>query len=115
MRATPPPLRRTTGSMSPDVFLPNLEARTLHLREHRTAADVSTVTLSSDLDVVIKHDPFELTVHRARSGDPVLSFNSHGLFDFEPMREQAASTPRARRRRRVGPACVPRRRLPTAQ
>ncbi|WVZ83023.1 LOW QUALITY PROTEIN: hypothetical protein U9M48_030211 [Paspalum notatum var. saurae] len=83
-RTTPPPHRRF---QVPDVLLPDLEARTLHLPEPKTAAGVSTVALSDDLDVVVKHDPFELTVRRAGSGDPVLSFNSHGLFDFEPMRE----------------------------
>jgi len=81
--ATPPHRRFHV----PDVLLPDLEARTLHFPEPKTAAGVSTVALSSDLDVVVKHDPFELTVRRAGSGDPVLSFNSHGLFDFEPMRE----------------------------
>jgi alpha 1,3-glucosidase len=79
--ATPPHRRFQV----PDVLLPDLEARTLHLAEPKTAAGVSTVALSSDLDVVFKHDPFELTVRRAGSGDPVLSFNSHGLFDFEPL------------------------------
>ncbi|PWZ53232.1 putative glucan 1,3-alpha-glucosidase [Zea mays] len=81
--ATPPHRRFHV----PDVLLPDLEARTLHLPEPKTAAGVSTVALSSDLDVVVRHDPFELAVRRAGSGDPVLSFNSHGLFDFEPMRE----------------------------
>lgn len=81
--ATPPNRRFHV----PDVLLPDIEARTLHLPEPKTAGGVSTVALSSDLDVVVKHDPFELTVRRARSGDPVLSFNSHGLFDFEPLRE----------------------------
>lgn len=71
----------------PDVLLPDVEARTFHLPEPKTAGGVSTVALSSDLEVVVKHDPFELTVRRARSGDPVLSFNSHGLFDFEPLQE----------------------------
>jgi mannosyl-oligosaccharide alpha-1,3-glucosidase len=71
----------------PDVLLPDVEARTLHLPEPKTAGGVSIVALSSDLEVVVKHDPFELTVRRTRSGDPVLSFNSHGLFDFEPLQE----------------------------
>lgn len=80
-----PPHRRF---QVPDVLLPDVEARTLHLPQPKTsAAGVSTFALSSDVDVVVKHDPFELTVRRAGSGAPVLSFNSHGLFDFEPLQE----------------------------
>ncbi|TVU47917.1 hypothetical protein EJB05_07533 [Eragrostis curvula] len=79
---SPPPHRRF---QVPDVLLPDVEARTLYLPKPKTSGGVSTVALSSDLEVVVKHDPFELTVRRAGSGDPVLSFNSHGLFDFEPL------------------------------
>ncbi|KAL5210445.1 hypothetical protein ABZP36_006068 [Zizania latifolia] len=82
-----PPHRRF---QVPDVLLPDVEARTLHLSEPKTAGGVSTLALSSDVDVVVKHSPFELTVRLAGSGDPVLSFNSHGLFDFESLQEAKA-------------------------
>jgi mannosyl-oligosaccharide alpha-1,3-glucosidase len=71
----------------PDVLLPGVEARALHLPEPETAGGASTVALSSDIEVVVRYDPFEVTVRRSRSGDPMLSFNSHGLLDLEPLQE----------------------------
>ncbi|KAJ1391509.1 Glycosyl hydrolase, all-beta [Sesbania bispinosa] len=48
----------------------------------------SVVYLSDGYAAVLRHDPFELFIRDESSGDRVASLNSHGLFDFEQLREK---------------------------
>lgn len=73
----------------PDVLLPDLDDRKLYLsRFVEKTTDFSVVFLTSELEAVIKHDPFEIVVRdsNSKSKDPILSLNSYGLFDFETLR-----------------------------
>ncbi|XP_010906080.1 probable glucan 1,3-alpha-glucosidase [Elaeis guineensis] len=71
----------------PDVLLPDLDDRRLWLsRLSSPAAGSSSFYLAEGFEAVLVHDPFQIQVRRKGSGEPVLSFNSHGLFDFEQLR-----------------------------
>ncbi|KAJ6815921.1 putative glucan 1,3-alpha-glucosidase [Iris pallida] len=71
----------------PDVLLPDLDDRRLFLSRLASPDPGSTVAfLSGGHEAVIRHDPFQIVVRRSGGGDPVISLNSHGLFDFEQLR-----------------------------
>ncbi|KAF5199205.1 Alpha-glucosidase [Thalictrum thalictroides] len=73
----------------PDVIVPEFESSKLWLQRVSTEEGEfgvsSIVFLNDDNEAVLKHDPFEVYV-RKKSGERVLSLNSHGLFDFEQLR-----------------------------
>ncbi|CAD5191540.1 unnamed protein product [Musa acuminata subsp. malaccensis] len=72
----------------PDVLLPNLDDLRLWLsRLSPDGASATSFYLADGFEGVLRHDPFQIVVRRAGSGgEPVLSLNSHGLFDFEQLR-----------------------------
>ncbi|KAK8958859.1 hypothetical protein KSP40_PGU017840 [Platanthera guangdongensis] len=74
----------------PDVVLPDFEDRRLWLSRFSFSDDGSTssVYLSEDFEAILRHNPFEVQVRRKGSNDPSISLNSHGLFDFEQLREK---------------------------
>ncbi|KAG0489095.1 hypothetical protein HPP92_007906 [Vanilla planifolia] len=74
----------------PDVTLPNLDDRRLWLSRVSSADDgsFSSVYLSDGFEAILRHDPFEVQVRRKGSNQLVISLNSHGLFDFEQLREK---------------------------
>ncbi|KAI0523398.1 hypothetical protein KFK09_005793 [Dendrobium nobile] len=74
----------------PDVVLPDFEDRRLWLPRVSSTEDgsISSLYLSDGFEVVLRHDPFEIQVRRKRSNDPIISLNSHGLFEFEQLREK---------------------------
>lgn len=63
------------------LWLPRINSEDLN-------APSSSVYLSDGYSAVIRHDPFELFIRDDNSGDRVISINSHGLFDFEQLREK---------------------------
>ncbi|KAK9162356.1 hypothetical protein Syun_003258 [Stephania yunnanensis] len=69
----------------PDVVLGEFESSKLWLSRVSDEGVSSVVYLSSDLEAVVRHDPFEVYVRR-KGGERVLSMNSNGLFDFEQLR-----------------------------
>ncbi|XP_072979350.1 probable glucan 1,3-alpha-glucosidase [Typha angustifolia] len=72
----------------PDVLLPDLDSNLrLYLsRISSPSSGISAFYLGDGFEAVIRHDPFEIIVRRTDTGETVLSFNSHGLFDFEQLR-----------------------------
>ncbi|XP_023749340.1 probable glucan 1,3-alpha-glucosidase [Lactuca sativa] len=76
----------------PDVVLPEFESKKLWLQRHTKevingdSADSFVVYLFDGYEAVLRSDPFEVFVREQGSGNRVLSFNSHGLFDFEQLR-----------------------------
>ncbi|XP_074580003.1 putative glucan 1,3-alpha-glucosidase [Curcuma longa] len=75
----------------PDVLLPDLEDRRLWLARLSSPSGVAATSfyLADGFEGILRHDPFEIVVRRTGSeGEPVLSFNSHGLFDYEQLREK---------------------------
>ncbi|KAM7267039.1 hypothetical protein ACFE04_009205 [Oxalis oulophora] len=80
----------------PDVIVSQFENTKLWLQSVETKTidgDVgvsSIVYLSDDYEAVLRHDPFELYVREKKSGDRnrLIAINSHGLFDFEQLREK---------------------------
>ncbi|KAK3411343.1 hypothetical protein EUGRSUZ_I00112 [Eucalyptus grandis] len=78
----------------PDVIVSEFESKKLWLQRvstERVGGDEgvsSIVYLSDEYEGVVRHDPFEVYVRERSSGDRVLSMNSHGLFDFEQLREK---------------------------
>ncbi|XP_004502983.1 probable glucan 1,3-alpha-glucosidase [Cicer arietinum] len=75
----------------PDVVVSHFQETKLYL-QRLTNEDLngpsSVVYLSDGYSAVIRHDPFELFIRNDNSGDRVISLNSHGLFDFEQLREK---------------------------
>ncbi|KAJ3695261.1 hypothetical protein LUZ60_000638 [Juncus effusus] len=70
----------------PDVLIPGVEdGMKLYLSgfESDAKSGVSEFYLPDGFVAVVHHDPFQIQVIRASNREPVLSFNSHGLFDFE--------------------------------
>ncbi|KAK9673187.1 hypothetical protein RND81_12G151800 [Saponaria officinalis] len=45
------------------------------------------VYLSDDYEGVLKKDPFEVFIREKNGGKPVISLNSHGLFEFEQLKK----------------------------
>ncbi|KAJ4796294.1 Alpha-glucosidase like protein [Rhynchospora pubera] len=72
----------------PDVLLPDIDDRhKLYLpRVSSDSAGVTSFYLPYGFEAVVHHDPFQIQVRRASNKEPILSFNSHGLFDFEQLR-----------------------------
>lgn len=76
----------------PDVIVPEFLNKKLWLQ--RLSEEViggdsgpsSVVYLSEGFEAVLRHDPFEVYVREKEGGKRVVSFNSHGLFDFEQLR-----------------------------
>ncbi|KAK7316926.1 hypothetical protein RJT34_00747 [Clitoria ternatea] len=74
----------------PDVVVPEFPSTKLWLQRISSEnGPSSSVYLSEGLSAVLRHDPFELFVRDDSSGDRVLSFNSHGLFDFEQLKQKS--------------------------
>ncbi|KAI3866706.1 hypothetical protein MKX03_006554 [Papaver bracteatum] len=77
----------------PDVVVPEFDDKKLWLQRVSTevingdASQSSVVYVSDDHEAVLRHDPFEVYI-RKKGGDRVLSINSHGLFDFEQLRNK---------------------------
>lgn len=79
----------------PDVVVPEFEEKKLWLNRVSTETiegdtmPSSIVYLSDGFEAVIRHDPFEVFV-REKSGNRrrLVSLNSHGLFDFEQLRQK---------------------------
>eukprot|EP01018_Ginkgo_biloba_P019091 Gb_13061 [translate_table: standard] len=71
----------------PDVLVTDLDDRKLWL-QRITEEDkgVSSVYLSSGYEAVLQHDPFQIYVRKGK--EPVVSFNSKGLFHFEQLRKK---------------------------
>ncbi|KAK9073102.1 hypothetical protein SSX86_007424 [Deinandra increscens subsp. villosa] len=78
----------------PDVILPDFEiSKKIWLQRYSTDAGSGSssfvVYLSDGYEAVVSNDPFEVFVReRGGGGRRVLSFNSHGLFDFEKLRKK---------------------------
>ncbi|KAJ4839879.1 hypothetical protein Tsubulata_003185 [Turnera subulata] len=74
----------------PDVVLPDFLSKKLWLQRltPEDGGSSSAVYLSDEYDVVLRHDPFEVFVRRQSTNRPVLSLNSHRLFDYEPLRKK---------------------------
>ncbi|KVH87476.1 Galactose mutarotase-like domain-containing protein [Cynara cardunculus var. scolymus] len=76
----------------PDVILPEFESKKLWLQRYTKqvidgdSADSFVVYLFDGYEAVLRSDPLEVFVREQSSGKRVLSFNSHGLFDFEQLR-----------------------------
>lgn len=76
----------------PDVIVPEFLNNKLWLQKlseeviGRDLGPSSVVYLSDGYEAVLRHDPFEVYVREKRGGKRVVSFNSHGLFDFEQLR-----------------------------
>ncbi|KAL9235001.1 hypothetical protein vseg_009807 [Gypsophila vaccaria] len=75
----------------PSVVDPEIASKRLWLsRFDEVAIDgVSCVVvyLSDGYEAVLKKDPFEVFVRDKSRGNAVISMNSHGLFEFEPMKK----------------------------
>ncbi|KAJ7945128.1 Alpha-glucosidase [Quillaja saponaria] len=77
----------------PDVIVPEFPSKKIWLPRLSTetiggdAGPSSFVYLSDGYVAVIRHDPFEVYV-RDKAGKRVVSLNSHGLFDFEQLRQK---------------------------
>ncbi|XP_061360012.1 probable glucan 1,3-alpha-glucosidase [Gastrolobium bilobum] len=75
----------------PDVVVSDFPNKKLWLQRLSSEDGPSSVVYLSDgYDAVLRHDPFELYVRESGSGsvNRVVSLNSHGLFDFEQLREK---------------------------
>ncbi|KAK7350916.1 hypothetical protein VNO77_09968 [Canavalia gladiata] len=73
----------------PDVVVSNFPNTKLWLQRLSSEDGPSSVVYLSDgFAAVLRHDPFELYIRDEVSGDRVISLNSHGLFDFEQLREK---------------------------
>ncbi|KAK7282257.1 hypothetical protein RIF29_10900 [Crotalaria pallida] len=78
----------------PDVVVSEFSNQKLWLQHLSTetldgdSSPSSVVYLSDGYEAVLRHDPFEVYVRETGSGDRVVSLNSHGLFDFEQLREK---------------------------
>ncbi|XP_027329668.1 probable glucan 1,3-alpha-glucosidase [Abrus precatorius] len=73
----------------PDVVVSHFPSTKLWLQRFSSQDSASSsVYLSDGYSVVLRHDPFEFYVLDEGSGDRVISLNSHGLFDFEQLREK---------------------------
>ncbi|KAK1413810.1 hypothetical protein QVD17_35593 [Tagetes erecta] len=70
----------------PDVVLPEFQSKKLWLQRYTKDGDSFSVYLFDGYEAVVKSDSFEVFVREQSSGKRVLSFNSHGLFDFEQLR-----------------------------
>ncbi|KAI8535496.1 hypothetical protein RHMOL_Rhmol10G0179100 [Rhododendron molle] len=76
----------------PDVIVPEFLNNKLWLQKlseeviGRDLGPSSVVYLSDGYEAVLRHDPFEVYVREKGGGKRVVSFNSHGLFDFEQLR-----------------------------
>nr|GFA83980.1 probable glucan 1,3-alpha-glucosidase [Tanacetum cinerariifolium] len=77
----------------PDVVLDEFESNKLWLQRFNKEVinddllESFVVYLSDGYEVVLRSDPFEVFVREQGSGGTrILSFNSHGLFDFEQLR-----------------------------
>ncbi|KAJ7957062.1 Alpha-glucosidase [Quillaja saponaria] len=76
-----------------DVIVSEFPSKKLWLQRLSTetlggdASPSSIAYLSEGYEAIIRHEPFEVYV-RDRAGNRVVSFNSHGLFDFEQLRQK---------------------------
>ena len=75
----------------PDVVVPEFASSKLWLPRLSEEDNglASSVYLSDGHSAVLRHDPFELFVRDDNSGERVISLNSHGLFDFEQLKEKS--------------------------
>ncbi|KAH7566935.1 hypothetical protein ACOSP7_023641 [Xanthoceras sorbifolium] len=79
----------------PDVVLPDFLSKKLYLQSLSTetidgdAGPSSIVYLADGYEAVLRHDPLEVYVRFKGSNSRLLSLNSHGLFDFEQLREKS--------------------------
>ncbi|KAF7840149.1 putative glucan 1,3-alpha-glucosidase [Senna tora] len=77
----------------PDVIVSEFVSKKLWLQRLSTetigadSGPSSIVYLSEGHEAVLRHDPFEVYV-RDGAGNRVVSLNSHGLFDFEQLRQK---------------------------
>ncbi|KAI9114330.1 hypothetical protein K1719_014558 [Acacia pycnantha] len=77
----------------PDVVVSEFSSKKLWLQRLSTetigadSSPSSIVYLSDGHEAVLRHDPFEVYV-RDGAGNRLVSLNSHGLFDFEQLREK---------------------------
>ncbi|KAL5554945.1 hypothetical protein UlMin_037181 [Ulmus minor] len=74
----------------PDVILPEFDQKKLWLQrfsKETNDGESSVVYLSDGFEAVLRHEPFEVYV-REKGGKRVVSLNSHGLFDFEQLKEK---------------------------
>ncbi|KAI4343476.1 hypothetical protein L6164_010819 [Bauhinia variegata] len=77
----------------PDVIVSEFVDRKLWLQRLSTetiggdSGPSSVVYLSDSYQAVLRHDPFEVYV-RDSAGNKIVSLNSHGLFDFELLRQK---------------------------
>lgn len=78
----------------PDVIVDDFLDKKLYLQrlsEEKIDGDSvvsSVIYLDNEYEGVLRHDPFEVFVRERESKNRVLSINSHGLFDFEQLREK---------------------------
>ncbi|KAL2347195.1 hypothetical protein Fmac_001195 [Flemingia macrophylla] len=80
-----------TRFQPPDVLLPDFPSTKLWLprltsEDHGAA---SSVRLSDAHSAVLRQHPFELFIRHDASSQRVISLNSRGLFDFEPLRHKS--------------------------
>ncbi|RDY08316.1 putative glucan 1,3-alpha-glucosidase, partial [Mucuna pruriens] len=75
----------------PDVIVPEFPSTKLWLPRlsPEDGGASSAVYLSDGHSAVLRHDPFELFIRHDASGHRVISLNSHGLFDFEQLRDKS--------------------------
>lgn len=77
----------------PDVVVSEFSSKKLWLQRLSTetigadSGPSSVVYLSDGHEAVLRHDPFEVYV-RDGAGNRIVSLNSHGLFDFEQLRQK---------------------------
>lgn len=85
----PDSLKEKTRFQVQDVLLQDLDDMRVWIPKVERGKDpsFSTFYIKHGFEAVVKHNPFEIFV-RTTAGDRVLSINSHGLFDFEQLREK---------------------------
>ncbi|KAI5669532.1 hypothetical protein M9H77_19385 [Catharanthus roseus] len=79
----------------PDVIVDDFLNKKLYLQrlsEEKIDGDMgvsSVIYLDNEYEGVLRHDPFEVFVRQKDNKKRVLSINSHGLFDFEQLRQKS--------------------------
>lgn len=81
----------------PDVIVDEFEGKKLWLNKVVDEGSYSVVYLSDGFEAVLGHDPFEVFVRDRVTKERVMSLNSHGLFDFEQLREKKEGEEREER------------------
>lgn len=70
----------------PDVLESTLDDKKLWLEKITEKDGASVISLASNLQVFLQHKPF--AIHVQDGEEPLLSFNSKGLFQFEQLRDK---------------------------